>query len=235
MVGAPAAADAAARAKRLPGLAVGLHLVLVDGRPVLAQTGTDLVRADGEFDRNPGRAALRIALRPAVRRQLAREIRAQFEAFRATGLALDHVNAHKHMHLHPMIARLIVEIGGEYGMRAVRLPHEPRTPLRRAYPDERPLPPLYHPWVAALRRRLRRAGLATNDQVFGIAWSGGMVEERLLRLFPHLPDGVSEVYCHPAAEADGPRGAELAALLSPRLRRRIAELGITVTRYRDLP
>ncbi|MGH7097226.1 MAG: hopanoid biosynthesis-associated protein HpnK [Stellaceae bacterium] len=234
MVGGPAAADAVACARRLPGLAVGLHLVLVDGRPVLARAGTGLVRANGEFDRNLGRAALRIALRPAVRRQLAREIRAQFEAFRATGLALDHVNAHKHMHLHPTIARLVVEIGGEYGMRAVRVPHEPRTPLRRAFPSERVAPPLYRPWTAALRRRLRRAGLATNDHVFGIAWSGAMIEERLLRLLPHLPDGISEVYCHPAAEAVGPRRAELAALVSAQVRERIAELGIVPARYCDL-
>lgn len=234
MVGAPCAADAAARARRLPELAVGLHLVLVDGWPVLAQTGTGLVRANGKFDRNLGRAALRVALRPAVRRQLAREIRAQFEAFRATGLALDHVNAHKHMHLHPTIARMIVAIGGDYGMRTVRVPQEPRAPLRRAYPGEHIPPRLYRPWVAALRRRLRRAGLVTNDHVFGIAWSGGMVEERLLRLLPHLPDGVSEIYCHPAAEAAGLGGAELAALLSAPVRERIAKLGLVLTRYRDL-
>ena len=240
MVGAPYAADAVARARRLPGLAVGLHLVLVDGRPLLAQAGTGLVRANGEFDRNLGRAALRVFVSPLARRQLAREIRAQFEAFRATSLPLDHVNAHKHMHLHPTIARLIVEIGGEYGMRAVRVPHEPTAILRRACPDERYPPPLYRPWVMALRRRLARAGLATNDHVFGIAWSGGMIEERLLRLLPCLPDGVSEIYCHPAAEAGGQgelpyrRREELAALLSPRLRQRIAELGIAFTRYRDL-
>ena len=56
-----------------------------------------------------------------------REIRAQFEAFRATGLALDHVNAHKHMHLHPSVAALIIEIGRDYGMKAVRVPAEPVT------------------------------------------------------------------------------------------------------------
>jgi hopanoid biosynthesis associated protein HpnK len=237
MVGAPAAADAVARARRLPGLAVGLHLVLVDGQPLAAEPGKGLVRADGAFDRNLGRAALQMALRPAVRRQLAREIRAQFEAFCATGLVLDHVNAHKHMHLHPIVARMIVEIGGQYGMRAVRVPDEPVAPLRRAFPEERYPLPLYRPWVKALRRRLARAGLSTNDHVFGIAWSGGMVEDRLLRLLPCLPDGVSEIYCHPANAAEGRddrRRAELAALLSARIKERITELGIALIRYRDL-
>src|SRR5438067_9758115 len=104
------------------------------------------------------------------------------------------------MHLPPTVARLLVEIGSDYGMRAVRLPAEPRIPLRRAFPGEPlPLPPPGFA-VAALRRRLRRAGLASNDHVFGIAWSGAMTEDRILALLPHLPEGVSEIYFHPAAE-----------------------------------
>jgi len=123
MVAAPAAADAVARARRLPGLKVGLHLVLVDGTAVLRPGDiAALVGPDGRFDDNQARAGFRYFFMPGIRRQLAAEIRAQFEAFSATGLALDHVNAHKHMHLHPTVARLIVEIGRDYDMRAVRLP-----------------------------------------------------------------------------------------------------------------
>ena len=244
MVGAPAAADAVARAGRHADLHVGLHLVLIDGDPVLPpeELGS-LVRCDGRFDDNPLRSGLRFFFRPEARRLLAAEIRAQFEAFRATGLALDHVNAHKHMHLHPTVARLVIEIGADYGMHAVRLPAEPKKTLRRAFPGERlssTLPAVaVAVAVAALRRRLRRSGLAFNEQVFGIAWSGAMTEERILELLPHLPDGVSEIYSHPAIEADaaipGYRPvAELHALVSPRVRRRIDELGISLVTYADI-
>src|SRR5258708_6495406 len=155
MVAAPAAADAVARAHRLPGLRVGLHLVLTDGSPVLPPGEVrGLVGPDGRFDDNQIRAGLRYFFVPGVRRQLAAEIRAQFEAFRATGLALDHVNAHQHMHLHPTVARLIVEIGRAYGMRAVRLPAEPAAVLHRAFPGETQWAPAYRPAVTALRRRL---------------------------------------------------------------------------------
>ena len=76
MVGAPAAADAVARARRLPGLHVGLHLVLVDGRPVSPPAAVNgLVDRAGEFDRNLARAGLRFFCLPAVRKQLAIEIR----------------------------------------------------------------------------------------------------------------------------------------------------------------
>jgi hopanoid biosynthesis associated protein HpnK len=241
MVGQPAAADAVARARRLPGLGVGLHLVLADGAPLLpAAEVPALVREDGAFDPNMVRAGLRFYLSPAARRQLATEIRAQFAAFAATGLPLDHVNGHKHVHLHPTVARLVVAIGREFGMRAVRLPWEPAAPLRRAAPDERFAAPAWSPVTAALRKRLDRAGLVRNDQVFGLAWSGAMTEHRLLALLPHLPDGVSEIYAHPAAGAvsfaPGYRhAAELAALVSPRVRALVAALGLRLARYADLP
>jgi hopanoid biosynthesis associated protein HpnK len=244
MVAAPAAADAVARAKRLPGLRVGLHLVLIDGEAVLpGAVIRGLVGDDGRFTDSQLRAGLRYFFAPGIRRRLAAEIRAQFEAFRATGLALDHVNAHQHLHLHPTVARLVVAIGREYGMRAMRLPAEPVAVLRRAFPAERYRAPLYGPAVAALRRRLVRAGLALNDQVFGIVWSGAMIEARLLGLLPFLPPGASEIYCHPAtrtppvlaAAMPGYRHAEeLDALTSPAVRQRIAELGISLVGYGDL-
>jgi hopanoid biosynthesis associated protein HpnK len=243
MVGGPAAADAVARARRLPDLRVGLHLVLVDGRPVLpGRQVPGLVRRNSEFDPNMARAAIRFFFLPRIRRELATEIRAQFEAFRGTGLRLDHVNAHKHLHLHPTVTRLIIEIGRDYGMRAVRVPSEPVHTLRRAFPRERYSTPLYQPWIERLRRRLRHAGLVVNDNIFGLAWSGAMTEERLLRLLPHLPDGVNEIYLHPATECTPAllgampgyrKQEEFEALLSPSIRSRIAELGIRLVSYTD--
>jgi hypothetical protein len=123
------------------------------------------------------------------------------------------------------------------------VPAEPVGPLRRAFPEERRSAPLYRPWVERLKTRLRRAGLATNDHLFGLAWSGAMTEERVLRLLPHLPDGVSELYFHPATERTPrlvktmPRYRhrdELAALLSPALAKRVGECGIGLVGYGDL-
>ncbi len=50
MVGAPAADDAIARAKRMPKLRVGLHIVLADGAAVLPRAQIpDLVDEEGRF------------------------------------------------------------------------------------------------------------------------------------------------------------------------------------------
>ncbi len=247
MVGAPAAADAVERARRLPRLRVGLHLNLVEGAPVLPPDEVpDLVDRGGRFDENMVRAGCRFFFSPRARRQLAAEIGAQFAAFRATGLVLDHVNTHRHMHVHPAVAGLIVRIGCDFGLKAMRVPNEPFAPLRRAAAAEggRVRRPLHAPWIALLRRRLRRAGLALNDQLFGVAWSGGMTEERMLRLVAALPAGTTELYCHPAvAQTPALRRTmpryrpveELGALLSPRLRALIEERGIELVSYADLP
>ena len=126
MVTGEAAADAVARAKRMPKLGVGLHLVLVDGVPVLPpEQIPDLVGSDGRFSANVFTQGVRIFCLPAARRQLAAEIRAQLAAFRATGLTLDHVNAHHHFHLHPTIQQTLLSLADEFGIRAVRLPLEP--------------------------------------------------------------------------------------------------------------
>jgi hopanoid biosynthesis associated protein HpnK len=244
MVAGPAAGDAVARAYRLPELRVGLHLVVVDGCPALPVDEVGgLLGHDGKFDRNMARAGFRFYFLPEIRRQLAREIRAQFAAFRATGLVLDHVNAHKHMQLHPTVAGLMIEIGRDFGATAMRVPAEPAEALRAAFPEERYRMPLYRPWVERLRQRLRLAGILAPDHVFGIVWSGHMVEERVTRLLPHLPRGVSELYFHPAVRRSQPLAAtmpnyrhdeELAALVSPAVARQIALLGISRIGYRDL-
>src|SRR6204780_2049044 len=141
MVGAPAAADAVARARRMPSLRVGLHLVLVEGRPVLpASEVAELVDGNGFFRSDMAALGAAISFSRHARRQLAAEITAQFEAFRATGLALDHCNAHKHYHLHPLIGGLIASIGRHYGLLAARVPLEPAAILRKIEPSTPRLP-----------------------------------------------------------------------------------------------
>jgi hopanoid biosynthesis associated protein HpnK len=231
MVAAPAAADAVARARRLPELRVGLHLAVVHAVPVLPPAEIPrLVGPESRLRSDLFRAGVDYRFRRETRAQLRREIRAQFEAFAATELGLDHANAHKHMHLHPTVAALMLEIGREFGLRAVRWPMEPAAPLRRVDPRARPQRWL-GPWQRRLRNRLREGGILTNDRVFGIAWSGRMTEERVVRLLPEIPEGVSEIYFHPTTEGDA---AELAALTSGTVRAEIDRCGFEMTSFGEL-
>jgi len=198
MVAGDAADDAVARARTMPRLGVGLHIVLVDGRPMLPPEQVPaLVGGDGQFRTDMVGAAVRIFASPAARRQLNAEVEAQFVAFAATGLPLDHVNAHKHFHLHPTIAGAILRVGMRHGMKAIRAPIEPRHVLR-AIDGTRRLPGIETLWAKLVRRRMRRAGLLVPDAVFGLSWSGAMHVGRLRGLIERLPDGLTEIYTHPA-------------------------------------
>ena len=90
MVGAPAAADAVARARSIPQLRVGLHVVLADGAAVSAPDSVAaLADGEGHMDGRMFARGVRYFALPRVRRQLRAEIRAQFEAFSRTGLRLE--------------------------------------------------------------------------------------------------------------------------------------------------
>jgi hopanoid biosynthesis associated protein HpnK len=243
MMGAPAAADAVDRARRMRSLRVGLHIVLTDGYPVSPPSRLpDLVDKSGRFRSDMIRSSVRIFIDPTVRRQVAYEIAAQFEAFVATGLRLDHVDCHKHWHLHPAISGLILDIGERYGMTALRIPSEPVRVLRLI--DKQTSSKLS--WVtstcaALLKARVRRRHLLAADRVFGLAWSGAMTEARLAGLLAHLPDGVTEIYFHPAT-ANSFSGAapgyrytdELAALVAPRIVFAARDQDIRLIGYSDL-
>ncbi|MDB5789710.1 hopanoid biosynthesis-associated protein HpnK [Caballeronia mineralivorans] len=232
MVAGDAAADAVERARRLPTLRVGLHVVLADGRATSPRSVIpQLVDAQGRFGDAMVRDGIRFFFLPRVRAQLAREIRAQFEAFAATGLTLDHVNTHKHFHLHPTVLSLLLEIGSEYGMRAMRLPYEAGGSLA------------LRPWIALVRARLDRRHIAHNDHVAGIAGSGRMDEAAFIKALATLPAGVNEIYCHPAVPGNGPitpsmagyaHADELAALVSPRVAAAMNATGIPRGGFSDI-
>jgi len=221
MVAAPAAADAVARARALPSLRVGLHLVLADGQAMLPpQDIPDLVDADGRFGNNMASDGIRFFFLPRVRRQLKAEIHAQFSAFAANGLPLDHA-----------ILGMILEIGKPFGLRAMRLPSEAGAPA------------LLKPWLALLKRRLAAAGIAHNDYMVGIEHSGRFDEATLLKTLAALPAGIGEIYLHPALVSGAEIGAsmpayrhadEFAALISPRVRAEIDRLGVTLGGFSDL-
>src|SRR5271167_2753970 len=127
--------DAIQRARRMKGLGVGLHITLADGRPSSSRRLVrGLIDSEGRFRNGLVGSGIRWFFNPLIRLQLAREINAQFQAFAATGLVLDHVNAHKHLHFHPTVAAMIISIGRRYGMLAMRIPDEPRNILMAAEP-----------------------------------------------------------------------------------------------------
>ena len=90
------------------------------------------------------------------------------------------------------------------------MPLEPQAVLGRIEPHKASaVVALTAPFARSLRRRFHRAGIASPDHVFGLAWSGAMTSERLAGLIRHLPEGLSEIYTHPATGPYAGFGARL--------------------------
>jgi chitin disaccharide deacetylase len=220
----------------MPGLHVGLHLVVIEGPAVLASP----IAPERRFASDQLRLGVDYFFRPRARRGLRAEIAAQYAAFAATGLRLDHANAHKHMHLHPTVGGLMIEEGLRHGLTAIRIPSEPPDVLRQWNGPPTVGARALFQWSRLLRRQARRAGLVMNDHVFGLAWSGHMTAGRVVPLLKHLPPGLSELYFHPATEADATiralmpdyeHAAELAALVDPAVKAALAKSGLRQTTY----
>ena len=236
MVAGKAADEAVQLARKHPDLAVGLHVVVVDGPAALA---------GGEFPDAPVRLGLRYAFGRAARRKLARELRAQFERFAATGLELSHVDGHQHMHMHPVVFDMLLPLAQEFGARGVRIVRdELRLALRfdrRRAVAKGAAALIFSALAARCRRKIAGTGLAAPDRTYGFFQSGAMTEQYVLDVIAVLSKsgaGSAEVYFHPTCgrrlDPLGPNPDDLAALVSPSVRQALLECGLQPGTHFDL-
>jgi len=237
MLNEPGFEEAVALAREHPRLGVGLHLTLLCGHSTLPpEKIPGLVNEKGEFDFNPARVGFRYFLkRRDLRAQLHAEILAQFEKFRATGFPLDHVDSHHHLHAHPVIFRILIESAEQLGITHLRLTSEPmgvHARLAIGCRMERLGYGLIY-WLLAGRARsvLRSMDIKHTDAVFGLLQDARVDEPYLERLLPKLPPGVSEIYSHPSLDQFK---HEMEALISPKIRALVENLGIRLIRYQDI-
>jgi chitin disaccharide deacetylase len=236
MVNEPACDAAVQLARENPRLGLGLHLSLLCGRSALPSSEIPgLVNGNQQFTDNPTGAGMKYFFQRALRSQLRKEIRAQLERFRATGLPLDHVNGHLHMHLHPTVFKLLLEQVDEFGIRRIRLTRDPFRVNAKIASGEwgyRFLHAfIYKALSASAAPRLRARGLKHTDRVFGLLQNARVDEAYVLKLLPRLPPLDSELYSHPSLDEFK---HEFEALISPRVRNQIGTLGIQLIRYQDL-
>lgn len=248
MVNGQAFDQAVQLARAHPTLAVGLHLVLLQGYATLPRSAIPgLVDESGQFARTPVATGLRYFFVHSLEAQLEREIRAQLEKFLATGLRLSHVDGHLNIHMHPRVLNILVRVARDYGLRAMRLPREPLSITLRASRWQwwrKVLEALtFRGLVRYARPRLDAAAIRYPDRMFGLHQSGHMTLAYLEAVLRRLPPGVTEVYTHASHIDDEARRwrpanyeseAELRALTSPQLRELLAAEGIVLVNYHHL-
>ena len=236
MVNELGAAEAVEMARANPKLGVGLHLTLLCGHSALPpEKIPGLVNARQEFTNRPVGAGFRYFFQRPLREQLRAEIHAQFQTFRATGLPLDHVNGHLHMHLHPAVFRILMEDAAALGVERLRLTFDPfwlNARLASGQWAYRVLHAVLYHWLAGRARpALRQRGIRHTRVVFGLLQNARVDETFVARLLPHLPADDSELYSHPSLDEFK---HEFEALISPRVRNLIEQNGIHLIRYQDL-
>jgi hopanoid biosynthesis associated protein HpnK len=216
-----------------PELDVGVHLTLVESRPISpAGSVPSLVFSDGRFAGGYRSFVFRYALGRIVGGEVERELRAQIERILGAGLSPCHVNSHQHLHVLPGIFEIVARLAREYGIAYVRIPDDhgaAAAPIARRAA------------VALLGRLGRQArvraaahGLHTNDGTIGIACAGHLDAPRLVRLLTCI-DGLFELVVHPGVDGESigraypwryDWDAELAALSSPSVRKTLDREGI---------
>jgi len=246
MAGGGAFEGAVELARANPGLQVGLHLTLVQGRGVLPQQGIPpLVDQAGNFGNDPVLAGMRYFFVKPLRKKLFAEIEAQIVRCREAGIELSHVDGHLNIHMHPVVFDVLCELMPKYGIRTFRLSRE-NLSANLAVDKQRLVGKCADAFIfASLAKRCRgmldRLGIGYAGEVKGLLNSGRMTEEYLLKALDSVEEGLTEIYfhpgCRPCPELDRwmptyRHDDELAALTSARVTEKLGRLGMQLRNYR---
>ncbi|MFQ5957275.1 MAG: ChbG/HpnK family deacetylase, partial [Candidatus Brocadiales bacterium] len=201
-VGGPAFEHAVELAKANPGLSVGLHTVLVQGKSVLPHKRIpSLVDRDNNFTNNPVLAGLKYFLSPTAVREIRDELKAQMERFLSTGLRLDFINGHLNLHVHPRVFEIILELAKGLEAKNFRLPRDGLFCTLRCDSSRIISKLFHHITFTILSRRcigaLRGSGFRFTDRVYGLLQSGNMNAGFVASLIRNMSQGTNEVYFHP--------------------------------------
>jgi chitin disaccharide deacetylase len=236
MVNEAAAEQAVQFARANPKLGVGLHLTLVCGAAALPPEWIPhLAGTRGRFSDHPAAAGWRYFFSASCQAELQAEIEAQVAKFHATGLPLDHLNGHLHLHLHPVVLGILMNNAERWGIRAMRLTRDPFFLNARlaagSWAYRLSHAAIFSLLSARARRALARRNIRHTAAVFGLLQNARVDAAYVEKLLPRLPAGDSELYSHPSLDQFK---NELDALINPTIRCLPQQLGIRLIRYQDL-
>jgi hopanoid biosynthesis associated protein HpnK len=237
--------EAVALAHQHVDLAVGVHLTLVEGKPVLPpEEIPSLVTAEGGFIETPWRFLKRWATGQIRVGEVERELEAQVAKVADHGIRIDKLDSHMHLHLLPGIFQAVVALGKRHQIKGIRLPREKLRWRGFGYLTGSAKQTVLRCLSLLQAQNVKSAGLFCPDYLCGIAESGHMTEGALLRTLSSLKPGVTEVMVHPGyrdSEMDGwplsrryCREKELIALTSTQVKELAKRLQIEVVSYRQV-
>jgi hopanoid biosynthesis associated protein HpnK len=230
------------------GLATGVHLTLVEEKPVSrAAEVPSLVSQNGNFHRDYASIAGRLLTGRLRMSEVRQEFRSQIEKCLAHGIVPTHLDSHQHLHVLPGMADTVIGLAREYRIPAARCPDEKSFPMKggRSGFNMRELKRMALAWMAGRAgKKFQRNGISTTDRFYGMSCSGHLNREIIANLLKGLPAGTSELGCHPGvldpemtsryAHWGYRWEEELEALTDPAVRALIEQLGIQMINFHDL-
>jgi hopanoid biosynthesis associated protein HpnK len=249
MANARAFCEAVEFARETPRLKIGCHVVLIDGVPICNDVPS-LTKSSGRF-----RTSLKDFAQSAIRKKISsdeiqREAEAQIRKIQAAGIAVTHVDTHKHTHLVPHVLRSVIKAAKACGVRAVRNPFEPkRSRVSRIAGTKTQWMrsagvTAFQVFAPQFRKIMREEKMLTTDGTLGITVTGQLDHKVLAGILQTLPEGTWELVCHPGYCDDDLKAAgtrllksrqiELQALTSEETRKTLADCGIELISYFDL-
>ncbi|MGB6884346.1 MAG: ChbG/HpnK family deacetylase [Candidatus Acidiferrum sp.] len=239
-------------ARAAPGLGVGVHLNLSEGEPVApVDLVTTLLNDRGEMEGRPQNLLLRLARRSLLLDEVEREWDAQIQKVRDVGIEPTHLDGHRHVQMLPGLFEIALRLAKKHGIAAIRIAHE-ESSLRAALSagEKQKGTVVMKQGVQARGLKLlapdahekaERAGIAAADYFCGIAQTGELTREGVLRLLEILPEGTTELMCHPgyadaelaktATRLQASRQTELEILTDTEIRNLVASQGIRLIDY----
>jgi hopanoid biosynthesis associated protein HpnK len=241
-------------ARELPRLGVGVHLNLSDGKPVApAEHVKSLVNEDGDFSCGPEALLFRLTANSLDAKEVEIEWNAQIEKVRAAGIRPSHLDGHKHVQMLPGLFGVALRLAKKHGIEAVRVSHEASSLRAALTGGSESASVMFKQGVQArglkllardAREMAERAGVATADYFCGIAQTGVLTKKGVQQLLASLPDGTTELMCHPgyadaeleksATRLQKSRQTELEILTDKEIRKSIAALGIRLINYEEI-
>lgn len=212
MAAGPAFAEAVALARERPGLGVGCHVVLTDGLPVSSPRSIPSLMARNGRSLRPGLVGFVAALlsNQIDPMDIEREAVAQIRRLQDAGIAVTHVDAHKHTHVFPRVLRPLLRAAARTGVQGIRNAFEQpwAFPLSNGTTARTSQIRLIQPLERAFHRELKRSfgPVHTTQGTIGVSATGNLDEPTLRSLLKALPEGTWELVCHPGyrdASLDG--------------------------------
>jgi predicted glycoside hydrolase/deacetylase ChbG (UPF0249 family) len=209
-----------------------------------------LVNDAGEFEGGPDGLLLKIATRGLSLREVELEWSAQIAKVRDAGIEPTHLDGHKHVHMLPGLFEIALRLAKRQGIGAIRVSHEASSLRSALSTGERRAAVVLKQGVQArglkllarnAREQAERAGMSTADYFCGIAQTGELTKEGVARLLRNLPEGTTELMCHPgyaddalrktATRLQASRQKEVEILTDTEIRNLVASQGIRLIDY----